>query len=195
VFPTSTAAHREKKERLLGQRGRVIWLFGHSGAGKSTMATALECQLLEAGRLTTILDGDNLRSGLNHGLGFTDPDRSENIRRVAEVARLFAQSGVIAICACITPHRSHRRLVREIVGARDLCSVYIGASFETCARRDPKGLYARAATGGISHFTGRDSIFEPPDAQESSTWLSTEDEGPEETIIRLWALVAKELLT
>ena len=154
---------REAKEELLGQRGRVIWMYGLSGSGKSTLANLLERQLHAEGRLVKVLDGDNIRSGLNQNLGFSDKDRLENIRRVAEVAKLFAESGAIVIASFITPNNELRKNTREIIGDEDLLEVYIKASFEACAERDPKGLYAKVKAGEVKQFTGKDSGFEEPD--------------------------------
>lgn len=152
---------REDKERLLGQRGMVIWLCGLSGSGKSTIANAAERVLHQQGRTTAILDGDNIRSGLNTNLGFTDEDRLENIRRIAEVAKLFAAQGLITFVSAITPRGELRDVARGILGD-DFFEVYVRASFEACAQRDVKGLYAKAARGEIQHFTGKDSSFEEP---------------------------------
>jgi adenylyl-sulfate kinase len=153
---------REAKERLLGQRGIVLWLFGLSGSGKSTIANEVERTLHAEGRMTVILDGDNLRAGLNRNLGFTDDDRTENVRRVAETAKLLAGQGIITLVSVIAPFRSHRALAAEIIGA-DFHEIYVQAEFATCAARDPKGLYAKAKDGQIGHFTGRDSLFEEPE--------------------------------
>jgi adenylylsulfate kinase len=157
---------RDSKEARLGQRGLVVWLYGLSGSGKSTIAIALERRLAEEGFFTQILDGDNIRSGLNRNLGFSDEDRLENIRRIAEVARLFAQAGVVTLTSFITPRRELRELARGIVGAEDFLEVYVEASFEACAERDPKGLYAKAASGGVAQFTGKDSAFEEPEVPD-----------------------------
>ena len=152
---------REDKERLLGQRGLVIWLCGLSGSGKSTIANATERVLHQQGRATVILDGDNMRAGLNANLGFTDDDRLENIRRIAEVAKLFAAQGLITLVSAITPRGELRDVARGILGD-DFFEVYVKASFEACAQRDVKGLYAKAARGEIQNFTGKDSSFEEP---------------------------------
>lgn len=152
---------REDKERLLGQRGLVIWLCGLSGSGKSTIANATERVLHQQGRATVILDGDNMRAGLNANLGFTDDDRLENIRRIAEVAKLFAAQGLITLVSAITPRGELRDVARGILG-EDFFEVYVKASFEACAQRDVKGLYAKAARGEIQNFTGKDSSFEEP---------------------------------
>lgn len=153
---------RADKERLLRQRGLVVWLYGLSGSGKSTLANAVERRLHAEGRYTQILDGDNIRTGLNRNLGFSDEDRAENIRRIAEVAKLFLHAGCITLTSFITPLRSLRAAAREIVGADDFLEVYVRAPFEICAERDPKGLYAKAARGEIAQFTGKDSAFEEP---------------------------------
>lgn len=150
-----------EKEKLLGQKGAVLWMYGLSGSGKSTIAAALERDLHEAGRFVVILDGDNFRNGLNADLGFSDEDRAENVRRVAEVAKMFASQGVIVVVGVITPRAALRDLARHIVGPQFL-EIYIHASYETCASRDPKGLYAKVAAGKIAQFTGKDSGFEEP---------------------------------
>lgn len=153
---------REAKEELLGQRGAVIWMYGLSGSGKSTLANLLERRLHEQGKMVKVLDGDNVRSGLNSNLGFSDEDRLENIRRVAEVAKLFADSGIVTVTSFITPNNELRDLARGVIGDDDLLEVYVKASFETCAERDPKGLYAKVKAGEVKQFTGKDSAFEEP---------------------------------
>ena len=174
---------REAKERLLGQRGLVVWLYGLSGSGKSTLAHLLEHALHAEGRFTVTLDGDNVRTGLNQNLGFSDDDRRENIRRVAEVAKLFAQSGVVTIASFITPKNELRSLARDILGDDDLLEVYVKASFETCAERDVKGLYAKAKSGEVKQFTGKDSAFEEPD--RADLVIDTESESEAESLNRL----------
>lgn len=153
------------KERLLGQRGIVVWMTGLSGSGKSTIANAAERALHDVGRMTVILDGDNLRTGLNKDLGFSDEARSENVRRTAEVAKLFASQGIVTFVSLITPKNAFRRIAREIVG-NCYHEVFIRASYEQCAERDPKGLYKKAAAGQVNSFTGKDSGFEEPDHAE-----------------------------
>lgn len=155
----------EEKARLLQQTGVVIWLYGLSGSGKSTIAAALERDLHAEGRFVMILDGDNFRDGLNADLGFSDEDRRENVRRIAEVASILAQQGVIVLVSVITPKESLRSLAREIVGDSFL-EIFVRASYETCADRDPKGLYAKVAAGEIKQFTGKDSGFEDPQAAD-----------------------------
>lgn len=152
---------RYAKEVLLHQKGAVLWLCGLSGSGKSTIAAALEQVLHEEGRFCIRLDGDNLRTGLNRNLGFSDEDRVENIRRTAETAKILADNGVIVICSLITPKGMLRDLARGILG-KDFFEVHVKASYETCAERDPKGLYAKAENGEIKAFPGRDAEFEPP---------------------------------
>lgn len=169
---------REKKEALLGQKGIVLWLYGMSGSGKSTIATDIERQLIGKGRYVVVLDGDNLRSGLNSDLGFTDEARNENVRRTAEVAKLFADQGVITLISVITPLRRFREMARDIIGS-DFKEIYIKARFETCAKRDPKGLYGKVAEGKVANFTGKDSGFEEPD--NADLILDTEALTPEES--------------
>ena len=179
---------REQKETLLGQKGCVLWLYGMSGSGKSTIATEVEHQLNAQGQLTTVLDGDNLRSGLNSDLGFTDEARHENVRRTAEVAKLFASQGVITLISVITPLKKFRKLAREIIGS-DFHEIYIKADYETCAQRDPKGLYAKVAEGKVANFTGKDSGFEEP--EEAELILNTQTLSPEESAAKIIALISE----
>lgn len=163
LFPRMPS--RGQKESLLCQRGLVVWLFGLSGAGKSTIAVGLEAALHRQGVLTQLLDGDDVRGGLNQDLGFSDAEREENIRRIAEVARLHARIGVVAIVSCITPKRKLRQMARKIIGEADYWEVFVSCAYETCERRDVKGLYAKARAGKLAQFTGRDSAFEVPGAE------------------------------
>lgn len=179
---------RAEKETRLQQRGLAVWFYGLSGSGKSTLAIALERRLFTEGITTHLLDGDNVRTGLNRGLGFSDEDRMENLRRVAEVAKLFVQAGLVVLCSFITPRRENRDLVRGIIGPDDFFEAYVKASFDTCARRDPKGLYAKAAAGAVGQFTGRDSTFEPPPTNETYTSglvLDTETFTPDACLSQL----------
>lgn len=176
---------RESKEAQLDQLGHVFWFYGLSGSGKSTLANALERKLVELGYVTKILDGDNIRSGLNSDLGFSDEDRVENIRRISEVARLFLDMGVVVFTSFITPNRDLRASAREVVGEADITPVYVQASFETCAERDVKGLYAKAAAGGVKNFTGKDSSFEAPEAGDPDWTISTDDKTEEESLNEL----------
>jgi len=182
---------RSEKESRLRQHAKVLWLYGLSGSGKSTLATGLERRLAADGFTTHLLDGDNVRSGLNGDLGFSDEDRAENIRRVAEVARLFVQAGIVVICSFITPTRALRDLARRIVGADDFFEIHVDASLEACARRDPKGLYAKADRGEIRQFTGRDAPFEPP--VRADLVVNTEGEPPDESLDRLLAFARPRL--
>ncbi|MFT4176279.1 MAG: adenylyl-sulfate kinase [Luteolibacter sp.] len=182
--------NRQDKEKLLGQRGIVVWMCGLSGSGKSTIANAAERVLHQQGRFTTILDGDNLRSGLNSNLGFTNDDRLENIRRFAEVAKLFVSQGVITFVSAITPRGELRDLARGVLGA-DLFEVYIKASYETCEQRDVKGLYAKAARGEIQNFTGRDQSFEPP--QHADLILDTEKSTIEDATFELLEAIRERI--
>jgi bifunctional enzyme CysN/CysC len=153
---------REQRAALKDQVPAVLWLTGLSGAGKSTIADAVEKKLLTLGRHTMLLDGDNVRHGLNRDLGFTDVDRVENIRRVGEVAKLMTEAGLIVICSFISPFRAERRMVRELTAPTAFLEIFVDTPLEECIRRDPKGLYARR----IAHFTGLDSPYEAPEAPE-----------------------------
>ena len=154
---------RPDKEELLGQKGVMLWFTGLSGSGKSTVAIALERELQKRGLLCRILDGDNIRSGINKGLGFTAEDRRENIRRIAEVAKLFVDTGIITIAAFISPSNDLRRMASDIIGAEDFKEVYISTPLEVCEARDVKGLYAKARRGEIKNFTGISAPFEAPE--------------------------------
>lgn len=173
---------RESKEKLLGQRGLVVWLYGMSGSGKSTIANAAEKVLHQQGRMTSILDGDNLRTGLNKHLGFSDDDRRENIRRAANVAKILADQGIIVLVSVITPRQELRDLARDII-SEDYHEVYIKASYELCEKRDVKGLYAKAAVGEIENFTGKDSAFEEPIAPD--LLIDTEGQSVEDSVFTL----------
>ena len=182
--------HRQDKENLLGQRGLVVWLCGLSGSGKSTIANAAERVLHQQGRFTTILDGDNLRTGLNSNLGFSDEDRLENIRRISEVAKVFVSQGVITFVSAITPRGELRDLARGLLG-NDLFEVYIKASYEACEQREVKGLYAKAARGEIAHFTGKDGSFEPP--QNPDLVLDTETTTIEDAAFELLEAIREKI--
>lgn len=170
---------RDEKEKQLNQRGHVFWFYGLSGSGKSTLVNAIERKLVESGIITKILDGDNIRSRLNQDLGFSDEDRCENIRRISEVARLFLEAGIVVLTSFITPKRELRTAAADIVGKDDFTPIYVQASFETCAKRDVKGLYAKAAAGEVAQFTGQGSLFEVPDKSDDDWIISTESYSEE----------------
>lgn len=174
---------RADRQRLLGQRGAILWFTGLSGSGKSTIATLLEQKLVEQGRAAYRLDGDNVRHGLNKGLGFSAEDRSENIRRVGEVAKLFADAGIISLVSLISPYRRDRDETRNSVAAGDFVEVYVKASLATAEARDPKGLYRKARAGEIKQFTGIDDPYEVPEAPEIV--LDTEASSPEQSVTQV----------
>lgn len=153
---------RADKEHLLSQKGVVLWFTGLSGAGKSTIAEALERELFAQGILTQVLDGDNIRTGIGNNLGFSDADRTENIRRIAEVSKLFAQCGIVTLCCFVSPTVAIRALAEQIIGSADFVEIYVAAPLEVCEARDVKGLYKKARAGEIKDFTGIDAPFEPP---------------------------------
>lgn len=155
---------RSEKEALLGQRGLVVWMTGLSGSGKSTLAIALERALHDRGRYAVVLDGDNVRTGINNNLGFSEADRTENIRRIAEVAKLFVQNGAVVICCFVSPTIAIREQARTIIGEADFHEVFIDTPLEECERRDVKGLYAKARAGEVKDFTGISAPFEAPTA-------------------------------
>ena len=154
---------REDKEKLLGQRGVMLWFTGLSGSGKSTVAIALERALQDRGLLCRILDGDNIRSGINANLGFSAEDRRENIRRIAEVGKLFVDTGIITIAAFISPTEEIRQMAEHIIGQDDFKEIFVSTPLEVCEQRDVKGLYARARRGEIQNFTGISAPFEAPE--------------------------------
>lgn len=153
---------RADKEDLLGQRGLMVWFTGLSGSGKSTVAIALERELQKRRLLCRILDGDNIRSGINNNLGFSAEDRVENIRRIAEIGKLFVDTGIITIAAFISPNNDIRKMAADIIGKDDFMEVYVSTPIEECERRDVKGLYAKARRGEIKDFTGVSAPFEVP---------------------------------
>lgn len=181
---------RTDKERLLGQRGVMLWFTGLSGSGKSTLAIALERALQERGKLCRILDGDNIRTGINNNLGFSDEDRTENIRRIAEVAKLFVDTGIITLAAFISPTERMRQMARTIIGADDFKEIYVSTPVEECERRDVKGLYAKARAGLVKNFTGISAPFEAPAAPALT--LDTSRLSVAESVSRLLGLLGME---
>ncbi|MCB9282496.1 MAG: adenylyl-sulfate kinase [Lewinellaceae bacterium] len=169
---------REEREQRLGQRSKVIWLTGLSGSGKSTLALRLERLLFEEGYFAQVLDGDNIRSGINNNLSFSIEDRQENIRRIAEISRLYLHSGLITINCFISPTRAIREYARQIIGPEDFLEIYINAPLDVCESRDVKGLYQKARNGEIKEFTGIDSPYEAPekpDLEIRTDQLSVQD--------------------
>ena len=153
---------REDKEQLLGQRGLMVWFTGLSGSGKSTVAMSVERELHKRGILCRILDGDNIRSGINNNLGFSQEDRMENIRRIAEVGKLFVHTGIVTLACFVSPTEDIREMARGIIGSVDFKEVFVSTPLEECERRDVKGLYARARRGEVKDFTGISAPFEAP---------------------------------
>lgn len=182
---------REDKEALLGQRGVMVWFTGLSGSGKSTIAIALERELHKRGLLCRILDGDNIRSGINNNLGFSPEDRVENIRRIAEVGKLFVDTGVITIAAFISPNNELREMVSAIIGKADFLEVYVSTPLAECERRDVKGLYAKARKGEIKEFTGVSAPFEAPERPDLS--LDTSVLSVEQSVSRLLELIVPKV--
>lgn len=178
---------RDEQERLLNQRGKVFWFTGLSGSGKSTIAAAFERSLYEKGYFVKVLDGDNVRSGLNRNLGFSIEDRSENIRRIAEVAKLFLDSGIIVLCSFVSPTHQIRNQAKEIIGENDFLEIFVDTPLSVCETRDVKGLYKKARAGEIKGFTGIDSPFEPP--KSPALILTTVDSTVEENVLKLFEIV------
>jgi adenylylsulfate kinase len=163
IFPVfDKIISKEKKEKLLNQKGKVVWLTGLSGSGKTTIALQLEKELYKLGFLVQILDGDNIRAGINNNLSFSEGDRTENIRRIAEVSKLFLNCGVITINCFVSPTIKMRQIAKKIIGKENYYEIFINADLETCEKRDVKGLYKKARNGEIKNFTGIDSQYEKP---------------------------------
>ena len=181
--PHAAPIPADQRRDLLGQRPATVWLTGLSGAGKSTLAERLETRLLASGRACYRLDGDEIRTGLNKDLGFSPADRHENIRRIAEVARLLNEAGVIAITAFISPYRADRAMAREIIGPERFLEVYLSTTLAVCEGRDVKGLYRRARSGQLPEFTGVSAPYEPPESP--SLGLDTGAESIETSVERL----------
>ena len=182
---------RQDKESLLGQRGIMIWFTGLSGSGKSTVAMGVERELHAQGILCRILDGDNVRAGINNNLGFSAEDRIENIRRIAEIGKLFVQTGVVTLACFVSPTNDIRQMARDIVGKEDFLEVYISTPIEECERRDVKGLYARARKGEVKNFTGISAPFEAPVSPDIA--IDTSKIPLEESVKTLTDLIIKRV--
>ena len=183
---------RAEKEKKLNQRSKVIWFTGLSGSGKTTLASALERELFERGYLTQVLDGDNIRTGINNNLGFSPEDRFENIRRIAEISKLLIHSGVICICAFVSPTENVRNIVRSIVGEDDFLEIYVSTPLEVCETRDVKGLYKKARAGEIKEFTGISAPFEIP--QNIVLSINTSDKTIDECVAILIEKLTPEII-
>lgn len=166
IYPIKTKVSKAQREALMSQHARLIWFTGLSGSGKSTLAVQLEAQLHAAGIKTYLLDGDNIRAGINKDLNFTDEGRVENIRRIGEVAKLMLDAGVVVLSAFISPFKADRDQVRTIVGTENYIEVFVDAPLEVCEQRDVKGLYKKARAGEVKNFTGIDSPYEAPEASD-----------------------------
>ena len=182
---------RSAKEQLLGQKGLMVWFTGLSGSGKRTLAVALERELHQRGLLCRILDGDNIRSGINNNLGFSAADREENIRRIAEVGKLFVDTGIITLAAFISPDEKMRQMAASIIGNEDFLEVYVNTPIEACEKRDVKGLYAKARKGEIKNFTGVSAPFEAPENPDIS--IDTSVTSLEESVQALLSIILPKI--
>lgn len=182
---------REDKEKFLSQRGLTVWFTGLSGSGKSTVASALEQMLATRGFLCKVLDGDNIRTGLNSNLGFSAEDRTENIRRISEVCKLFDDTGIITIASFVSPTEDLRKIARDIIGENDFFEVYMSTPLEECERRDVKGLYARARKGEVKNFTGISAPFDVPRNADIS--IDTTGITPGEAAQRIFERIADRI--
>lgn len=195
IFPIfDQIVGRKEKEQLLNQTAKVIWMTGLSGSGKSTIAIALEKELVQKGFLTQVLDGDNIRTGINNNLGFSDADRTENIRRIAEVSKLFVNCGVITINCFVSPTNAIRNAAKEIIGKEDFVEVFIDTPIEICEQRDVKGLYKKARAGEIKDFTGINAPFEAPEnaAIVVKTAHKTVEESVNTILAQILPLITKK---
>lgn len=187
IYPIKTKVSALQRERLLNQKPKLIWFTGLSGSGKSTLAIQLEAQLHALGFKTYLLDGDNVRAGLNKDLSFTDDGRIENIRRIGEVSKLMLDAGIVALSAFISPFDSDRRQVKAIVGAENYIEVFVDTPLEVCEQRDVKGLYKKARAGEVKNFTGIDSPYEEP--KQADITIRTHEMSVEESVERLLNVV------
>ncbi len=182
---------RADKEKLLHQKAKVLWFTGLSGSGKTTIAKGVEAALHKKEFLVQVLDGDNVRTGINNNLGFTDADRTENIRRIAEVAKLFLNAGVITICSFVSPTKAIRSLAEGIIGKEDFLEIYVNTALEECERRDVKGLYSKARAGEIKDFTGISAPFEAP--LKPALELITENKKEEESVSEVLQFILPQI--
>jgi len=187
-----TTIEKKDRQKLNQHRSFILWFTGLSGSGKSTLANAVEQRLYEKGIRTYLLDGDNIRQGVNKGLGFSAEDRKENIRRTGEVAKLFVDAGVIVLTALISPYQEDRQMVRELVNEDEFIEIYVKCPLEECEKRDPKGLYRKAREGVIPNFTGISSPYEEPEAPELI--IETNKLAFEEAVERILSYVVKKAL-
>lgn len=192
IYPIKTKVSADERRRLMQQKPRLIWFTGLSGSGKSTLAVQLEAALHEQGFKTYLLDGDNIRSGLNRDLGFTDEARVENIRRIAEVSRLFLDAGVILLSAFISPFQADREQVRRIVGEENYIEVFVDAPLEVCEQRDVKGLYRKARAGEVTNFTGISSPYERP--EHPDVVIATDKVSVEESMETLMKAIVPRII-
>lgn len=191
IYPIKTKVSKEQREQSMNQRAVLIWFTGLSGSGKSTLAVQLEARLFEMGFRTYLLDGDNIRAGLNKDLTFTDEGRVENIRRIGEVAKLLLDAGVVVLSAFISPFQADRRQVKEIVGAENYVEVFVDAPLEVCEQRDVKGLYKKARAGEVKNFTGIDSPYEEP--VNADVVIPTGKLSVEESVLKLMNFVLPKI--
>ncbi|MEO8446545.1 MAG: adenylyl-sulfate kinase [bacterium] len=191
ITPQDQTISRKDRNQLSGNRSFVIWFTGLSGSGKSTLANKLEEKLFEKKILTYLLDGDNIRLGLNKDLGFSEQDRKENIRRIGEVAKLFVDAGMVVLTAFISPFRAERNFVRELMDRNDFIEVFVKCSLDVCEDRDVKGLYKKARSGEIKNFTGIDSPYEDPSDPEIV--IDTNKMSPEESVDLLMKFIEPRL--
>lgn len=182
---------REEKEQQLRQRGLTVWFTGLSGSGKSTIAVALERRLSQQGIFSRILDGDNIRTGINRGLGFSEEERRENIRRIAEVSKLFTETGIVTLSAFVSPTNELREMARDIIGKEDFVEIFVATPLEECERRDVKGLYAKARRGEIKDFTGITSPFEAPESPALA--IDTTNLSVEEAVERVLEIIIPKI--
>lgn len=191
IYPIKTKVSKEQREQLMNQHAVLIWFTGLSGSGKSTLAVQLEAQLSDLGFKTYLLDGDNIRAGLNKDLTFTDEGRVENIRRIGEVSKLLLDAGVVVLSAFISPFQADRHQVREIVGEKNYVEVFVDAPLEVCEQRDVKGLYKKARAGEVKNFTGIDSPYEAP--ANADLVIPTGELSVEESIAKLMNFVLPKI--